>query len=38
MINCELFGHFYFATPPITRSCTYLRSLGKLCFQTYTGL
>jgi len=32
-MNCELFNHVYFATPPLTRSCVYLNSLGKFDFR-----
>jgi len=33
MIKYEAFSHIYFATPPITRSCASLDSLGKLGFR-----
>jgi len=32
MINCELFSHVHFATPPIPHSWAYLDSFGKFGF------
>jgi len=33
MINCDVFDHANFDTPPILRSCTCLVSLGKSVFR-----
>jgi len=34
----QLVSHVYFDTPPISRCCAFLDSLGKFCFRAYIGL